>query len=102
MLGQVDAAMLDRIAYWDAGAPPYRWNEIANGMAFKGSFGTGNFPRIQAYLNMAIHDATVATWDSKYAYSRPRPSQLDTSIAPLALFYIRRPTSLGRWFTAGD
>jgi hypothetical protein len=83
MVGQVDAAQLDRITYWDAGAPPYRWNEIATGMAFKGSFGSGNYPRIQAYLNMAIHDATVAAWDSKYTYSRPRPSQLETSIVPL-------------------
>ena len=89
MLGQVDAAQLDRIAYWDAGAPPYRWNEIANDMAFKGSFGSGNFPRIQAYLNMAIHDATVAAWDSK-----------NSCAPPLALLYIRRPTSLLDWFTA--
>jgi hypothetical protein len=83
MLGQVDAAMQDRIAFWDAGAPPYRWNEIANDMSFKGSFGSGNYGRIQAYLNMAIHDATVATWDSKYAYNRHRPSEVDASIAPL-------------------
>src|SRR5262245_224546 len=29
MVGRVDPASLDRVAYWDAGAPPYRWNEIA-------------------------------------------------------------------------
>src|SRR5260370_740198 len=63
MVGQVDAAQLDRITYWDAGAPPYRWNEIATGMAFKGSFGSGNYPRIQAYFDLAIHDP--ATWDGK-------------------------------------
>src|SRR5262249_54004391 len=56
MLARVDAAMRDRIAYWDAGAPPYRWNEIANDMFFRGAFGSGNFPRIQAYLNMALND----------------------------------------------
>jgi membrane-associated phospholipid phosphatase len=26
---------------------------------------------------MAMYDATVATWSSKYAYSRPRPSEID-------------------------
>jgi hypothetical protein len=83
MLDSVDAAMRDRIVYWDAGAPPYRWNEIANDMFFRGAFGSGNFPRIQAYLNMALNDATVAAWDSKYTYNRPRPSELDPSIAPL-------------------
>jgi hypothetical protein len=82
-LGAGDAAMLDRIAFWDAGAPPYRWNEIATAMSFRGGFGSGNYPRIQAYLNMAIHDATVATWDAKYAYNRPRPSQLDATLSPL-------------------
>jgi hypothetical protein len=83
MLDSVDAAMRDRIVYWDAGAPPYRWNEIANDMFFRGAFGSGNFPRIQAYLNMALNDATVAAWDSKYTYNRPRPSELDPGIAPL-------------------
>ena len=85
-LGAVDAAMLDRIAFWDAGAPPYRWNELATDLSFRGAFGTSSpaiYQRVQAYLNMAIHDATVATWDAKYAYNRPRPSQLDATVTPL-------------------
>lgn len=85
-LGAADAAMLDRITFWDAGAPPYRWNELATDLWFRGAFGTSNAPfyqRVQAYLNMAIHDATVATWDAKYAYNRPRPSQLDATLTPL-------------------
>ena len=83
MLGNLDEAALDRIAYWDAGPPPYRWNAIATEMFFRGAFGSSNFPRIQAYLNMAINDATVTAWDSKYAHSRPRPHQLDSSIVPV-------------------
>ncbi len=83
MLSNVDEAARDRIAYWDAGAPPYRWNAIATDMFFRGAFGSSNFPRIQAYLNMAMHDATVAAWDSKYVYGRARPNQLDSSIVPI-------------------
>jgi membrane-associated phospholipid phosphatase len=83
MLGSLDEATRDRIDYWDAGAPPYRWNAIATDMFFRGAFGSSNFPRIQAYLNMAINDATVGAWDSKYAYTRPRPSQLDGSVVPI-------------------
>src|SRR5919109_1559826 len=86
LLGGVDAARQDRIAYWDAGAPPYRWNELATELSFQGVFSTSSpaiYPRIQAYLNMAIHDATVAAWDAKYTYTRPRPSQLDTTLTPL-------------------
>jgi membrane-associated phospholipid phosphatase len=81
-----NATILDRVAFWDAGAPPYRWNELATDLSFRGVFGTSSpaiFWRIQAYLNMAIHDATVATWDSKYAYKRPRPSELDGTLSPL-------------------
>ena len=83
MLGNLDEAARDRIAYWDAGAPPYRWNAIATGMFFRGAFGSSNFPRIQAYLNMAMHDATVSAWDSKYVYGRARPNQQDSSIVPI-------------------
>lgn len=83
MLSSLDDSARDRIAYWDAGPPPYRWNAIATDLFFGGAFGSSNFPRIQAYLNMAIHDATVAAWDSKYAYNRARPNQLDPSIVPI-------------------
>ena len=42
-----------------------------------------------ALLNIAMYDATIAAWDSKYAYRRPRPSVVDTSI-PTA---VRTPDS---------
>ena len=34
-----------------------------------------------ALLNVAIYDATIAAWDSKYAHNRPRPGELDPTIA---------------------
>ena len=39
--------------------------------------------RAYALLNMAMHDAAVATWDAKFAYYNPRPSQLDPTIKTL-------------------
>ena len=36
--------------------------------------------RVFALLNVAMHDAAVACWDTKFAYFNPRPSQLDPSI----------------------
>ena len=40
-----------------------------------------NAARHVALVNVAIYDATVAAWDSKYAYSRRRPSELDPSLS---------------------
>jgi membrane-associated phospholipid phosphatase len=39
--------------------------------------------RALALVAAAISDATVAAWDSKYAYNRPHPSELDSSVAPV-------------------
>ena len=33
-----------------------------------------NAHRIYTYLTMAMYDATIAAWESKYFYNRPRPS----------------------------
>jgi membrane-associated phospholipid phosphatase len=71
-----DAAALATIRFWDAGAPGYRWNELA--LRFGPS---DNRFRGLALLNVAIHDATVAAWETKYAYNRPRPSDFDPSLA---------------------
>jgi membrane-associated phospholipid phosphatase len=74
-----DAAALDQITYWDAGAPGYRWNEIACAAGVKGIAGIRNY-RALALLNVAIYDALIATWDTKYAHNRPRPSERDSSV----------------------
>ncbi len=78
MAGQRDAKALDRVAYWDSGAPGYRWNEIAMAQAIKEGIGPGAY-RVMALVNAAIYDATVAAWDAKYAYNRPRPVAFDAA-----------------------
>src|SRR5262249_16382444 len=56
-------ATLDRISYWDTGAPGQRWNEIALTQASLMNAPRGI--RAMTLLNVAIYDATIATWDSK-------------------------------------
>ncbi len=74
---QRDAAH-DRIVYWDAGSAAYRWNEIAiEHSNVKNNLGNNFGGRALALVNVAIYDAVIAAWDSKYAYNRPRPSELD-------------------------
>jgi membrane-associated phospholipid phosphatase len=80
MAAKRDAAALDEIAYWDTGAPAYRWNEIAvQQLLTVGAPGNIAF-RDLALLNVAIYDSTVAAWDTKYAFNRPRPSEADASL----------------------
>jgi membrane-associated phospholipid phosphatase len=43
------------------------------------------FTRGMALVSVAIYDATVAAWDSKYAFSRSCPSTMDATIKPLVV-----------------
>jgi len=74
---QRDAGTLERIIWWNAGSPGYRWTSIA---IPPGPASATLHSRIMALLSVAIYDGTVAAWDSKYAYNRPRPSVFDPSL----------------------
>jgi membrane-associated phospholipid phosphatase len=82
---QRDAAALDLIMFWDAGSPSYQWNQMTLSELKKFGVGTPRGERALALVHVAIYDAMVAAWDSKYAYNRPRPSRLDkdfTTVIP--------------------
>jgi hypothetical protein len=79
-----DAAALDRIAYWDTGAPSYRWSEIAVAELIRRNTPAPLAMRDLALMHVAIYDAMVAAWDSKYAYNRPHPGAVAASL-PAAL-----------------
>ncbi|RYY19251.1 MAG: phosphatase PAP2 family protein [Chitinophagaceae bacterium] len=55
--------------FWNAGAPGYRWGQLISSLTPPG------LPPIRemALLNVAVYDATIAAWDSKYAFRRQRP-----------------------------
>jgi membrane-associated phospholipid phosphatase len=79
---QRDAAALNRIAFWNAGAPGYRWNAILREELAKHGVATtsATTSRQLSLLDVAIYDTTVAVWDSKYAYNRPRPTEVDATL----------------------
>ena len=84
-----DADALNQIAYWNSGPPVYRWNQIALDEMLKRGVPAPVAYRHLALLHVAIHDATVATLDSKATYNRLRPSQFDTGLTTV----IANPTS---------
>jgi membrane-associated phospholipid phosphatase len=75
---ELDAAAIRQIEYWNAGSPGYHWQELvaANFMTDTGNTGVYSY----MLLNVAIYDATIAAWDAKYAYKRPRPFAADSRI----------------------
>lgn len=75
-----DAKALDQIAFWNTGAPIYRWNEILVNEALKRNMNTLVGGRALATVHAAVYDATVAAWDSKFAHNRARPSEFDPSL----------------------
>jgi hypothetical protein len=68
------------IPYWNSGAPSYRWLELINSRALRGAPLTA-FPHlVYTYVALAMYDATIAAWDAKYTYNRPRPSEMDPAL----------------------
>jgi len=61
-------------------APPGHWNFIMGPYVSKADFSEVRAARAFALLNMALHDAAVGCWDTKYVYFNPRPSHLDPDL----------------------
>lgn len=78
-----DDTDLAAISFWNSGPPGYRWNEMAVNRLVRDNITGPRSARILSLLNVAIYDATIATWDSKYVYNRPRPSEVNTRVAPV-------------------
>ncbi len=60
--------------------PPGHWNFIAAPFISRAGFSEVRAARAFALLNMALHDAAVGCWDTKYFYFNPRPSHLDPDL----------------------
>jgi membrane-associated phospholipid phosphatase len=75
-----DPAIAYQVKFWDSGSPAYRWIDLVTTRFLAGQPVTAYPHRVYAYVALAIYDATVATWDSKYTYNRPRPSEADPTL----------------------
>ena len=83
LAAQRDAAALTRIQYWGYASPSYRWNEVLTDVSAANPIPGGGGIRAFAMMNVAVHDAMIAAWDTKYAYNRPRPAVSGSVTAPL-------------------
>ncbi len=81
-MASADANVRDQVAFWDTGAPPMRWIEMLNTRLSDGRLTLPAAWRAYTLLCVAMHDATVAAWASKYAHNRLRPNATDPSLVP--------------------
>ena len=89
-MANLDENKLAKIKYWNAGAPSYRWNQIAPKLIDQKPEVMLRIPT--AWMNLAIYDATILAWKEKVKYKRKRPDGLDPSLktvinAPLTYSY---------------
>ena len=77
----LNPAALQQIAFWNAGAPGYRWMELTEQLAVSEGLSTPLQTRALALVAAAIYDSTVAAWDSKYFYMRQYPNQVDPTVS---------------------
>ena len=80
LISHNDEQTAAQIAYWDAGAPQYRWIDYISNRLLAGTATTAFPHRVYTYVALAMYDATIATWESKYYYRRSRPSELDRKL----------------------
>jgi membrane-associated phospholipid phosphatase len=80
LISHNDAQAQAQIEFWDAGSPAYRWIDLINSRVLAGTPTSAYAHRVYTYVAQAMYDATVAAWESKYFYNRPRPSRLDNDL----------------------
>ena len=78
LAAQRNAGIQERIRYWDFGSPAHLWNETLIDISAANPIPGGAAMRVFAMLNVAMNDAMIAAWDTKYTYNRPRPAEFDT------------------------
>jgi PAP2 superfamily len=72
------------VHFWADGVgtytPPGHWNAIAAEDFIDQNFSEVRWARNMALVNIALMDAAIVCWDTKYFYFNPRPTQLNPSI----------------------
>jgi hypothetical protein len=75
------------VHFWADGVgtstPAGHWDAIAAEDFVSKNYSEVRWARNMALLNMALMDASIVCWDTKFAYFNPRPSQMDPKIKTL-------------------
>jgi hypothetical protein len=72
---QIDAAR-----YWATDAPSIRWELFVEEEIASHRLSIPHAARARAYLSVAMYDAFIACWDSKFAYWLARPVTMDPTL----------------------
>lgn len=76
----LDSAAWKQITYWNCGAPGYHWQEMIGKLWMNDTSAGAAGALSYMLLSVATYDATIAAWDTKYAYKRQRPFAVDSKI----------------------
>ena len=75
------------VNFWADGpstpTPPGHWLFIASSYIRKAGFSEVRAARAFALVAMALHDAAVGCWETKFFYYNPRPSHMDRGLKTL-------------------
>ncbi len=75
------------VNFWADGVgtytPPGHWDAIAAEDFIQKNYSEVRWARNLALLNMALMDAAIVCWDTKFFYFNPRPTQLNSAIKTL-------------------
>ena len=78
---QLTAEGKEKILYWNAGAPGHRWYLMASKLMMTDYQGKGAL--VNMLVSASIYDATIAAWDTKYFFNRPRPYDINRNVKAL-------------------
>lgn len=74
----LDSTGMQRIIYWNAGAPGYHWYSMGSQLWMTDISGKGALTNM--LIGTSIYDATIAAWETKYAFDRARPFSTDSRV----------------------
>jgi hypothetical protein len=80
---KMDWQSKQNIEFWNAGPPSYRWQDLISKIWQSEALNSGILANM--LVSVATYDATIAAWDSKYAYNSTRPYLIDKRIKTFGL-----------------
>jgi len=80
---QRDAEAVAAVRFFDSGSPAYRWIQTAQQEVTSHNLGGPRGTRAMSLVAVALNDTMIAAWDSKYAYNRLRPTEIDKQLTTL-------------------